>query len=187
LVLRDSLLPRSTLKPAGGWLPRRDCRSRRCQQTVPLPLRNVLAPKLSGRHLTSRSRCRKTLVSPWTIPGRLRLAGGRPQLTAGIRAGSYAHECTNPGFKRQSIHVFAMAWKPAFHAGIHADFLCSLLTAGAGISSSASSCPNSGAIALSRLNGRTFAHTLLLYCFEWFGDDGSSLESLALSICHFGG
>ena len=29
------------------------------------------------------------------MPGRLRHAGGRPQLTAGIRAGSYAHECTN--------------------------------------------------------------------------------------------
>jgi len=29
------------------------------------------------------------------MPGSLRLAGGRPQLTAGIRAGSYAHECIN--------------------------------------------------------------------------------------------
>lgn len=36
--------------------------------------------------------------SPWETPGRQRLAGGRPQLTAGIRAGSYAFKCSNVRF-----------------------------------------------------------------------------------------
>jgi hypothetical protein len=36
--------------------------------------------------------------SPWETPDRQRLAGGWPQLTAGIRAGSYAHEFSNRGF-----------------------------------------------------------------------------------------
>ena len=38
--------------------------------------------------------------SPRKTTGRLRLAGGRPQLSAGIRAGSYAHECTNLSNRR---------------------------------------------------------------------------------------
>ena len=32
---------------------------------------------------------------PWEMPAGNGKLGGRPQLTAGIRAGSYAHECSN--------------------------------------------------------------------------------------------
>jgi hypothetical protein len=47
--------------------------------------------------------------SPRETPGRQRLAGVRPQLTAGIRAGSYAFKCSN-GQIFASIQRFG-GWK----------------------------------------------------------------------------
>jgi hypothetical protein len=91
-VLRNSLLPQPTLLAgvvSSLRLPQSDA-------LRPLPCRAATKPKAFSTE--TRSGFRRTFdfrVSPWMMPGRLRHAGGRPQLTAGIRAGSYAHECTN--------------------------------------------------------------------------------------------
>ena len=60
--------------------------------------------------------------SPWDTPGRQWLAGGRPQLAAGIRAASYSHECSNLCFPA-SIQQFgskpcARALQPQIHKDV---------------------------------------------------------------------
>jgi hypothetical protein len=71
--------------------------------------------------------------SPKETPHRQRLAGRRPQLTAGIRAGSYAFKCSN-GENSQSIQRFGQ--RPE-NAGIGRGF-CSVFDALKGISDSKS-------------------------------------------------
>ena len=103
MELRNSLLPRPTLLAPGGFRTA-IAAAGRCREAVSLPPRLETQPEVSSMEpfRLSLDLSQNTGISPWTIPGSLRLAGGRPQLTAGIRAGSYAHECINLATQRQS-------------------------------------------------------------------------------------
>jgi len=57
--------------------------------------------------------------SPWETHRRRRLAGGRPQLTAGIRAGSYAHQCSNRGFPPSMQPIGRRMLQAALQSNLH--------------------------------------------------------------------
>jgi hypothetical protein len=56
-----------------------------------------------GRQLARRRTGSNSIRHLWETPGRQLQAGGRPQLTAGIRAGSYAFKCINLQIQGQRI------------------------------------------------------------------------------------
>ena len=116
-MLRNSLLPRRLVLAAG-----RVSRSASaaegdtCRPRVPATDLYECTGALSrGTVLPGCCSGVRGVWSPWETPGRQRLAGGRPQLTAGIRTVGYAYECSNPGFP-SSIQQFAHgALQPEFH------------------------------------------------------------------------
>ena len=94
------MLPLADFACRWEWLPRGDCRSRGCLLTAALPLTFSDGTRARSQGTVLPACCAGVRGDwrPWDAPGRQRLAGGRPQLAAGIRAASYAYECSNPHF-----------------------------------------------------------------------------------------
>jgi len=117
----EFLAPATDIASRWDSAPLHDCRGRVCLLTASLPLTLVNTPKrpCKGQSYQPIALARVSDWSPWETPGRQRIAGGRPQLTTGIRAVGYAHQCSNLCFLKSMQQVGGKAAKTALQLDFH--------------------------------------------------------------------